>query len=117
MSQNGYKDLIVWQKAMDLVVHIYRVTTSLPPEERFGLVTQMLRSAVSIASNIAEGSKRTGQKDQRNFYTFAYASGAELETQLEILKRLSLGEMDAREAAVPLLQEVLRILHRMTKQF
>src|SRR5436190_22601042 len=91
MLTNTYKDLTVWQKSMDLVVAIYTLTEGFPKSEMYGLTAQMRRSAVSIPSNIAEGRRRGSRKDYRQFLIVAYASGAELETQVEIAKRLGLG--------------------------
>ena len=84
----SYKDLIVWQKAMSLVILIYGLTEVFPKTEIYGLVSQMRRFAVSIPSNIAEGKMRGSRKDYRNFVLNAFGSGAELETQLEICRRL-----------------------------
>jgi len=88
---NSYKDLIVWQKSMNLVVEVYKLTDNYPKTEIYGLTSQTRRSSVSIPSNIAEGRKRSSRKDYRQFLIIAYASGAELETQIEIAKRLSFG--------------------------
>lgn len=85
----GYKDLVLWQKAMGLVVLVYKLTNSFPEGERYGLVLQLRRCAVSIPSNIAEGSKRGTKKDFHHFLLIAFGSGAELETQLEIARVLS----------------------------
>lgn len=84
----GHKDLIVWQKALLLVTEIYRVTQSFPNEERYGLVSQMRRAAVSIPSNIAEGHGRQSKGEFRQFLGIARGSYAELETQIEIAKNL-----------------------------
>lgn len=85
----SYRDLIVWQRAAELAVAIYALTINFPLSERFGLTSQMQRSAVSIASNIAEGRHRTSRKDFLRFLRIAYASGAELETQIFIAKQLN----------------------------
>lgn len=84
----SHEDLLVWQKAMDLAVTVYALTKELPIEERFGLSVQMRRCAVSIPSNIAEGKRRGTPKEFARFLRIAYGSGAELETQLELCKRL-----------------------------
>ena len=84
----SYKDLIVWQKAMDLVVEIYRICKFLPKEENYGLSDQMRRSVISIDSNIAEGQARDSKKDFLRFLSIAQGSKAELETQIEICRRL-----------------------------
>jgi four helix bundle protein len=78
----GYQDLDVWQKAMTLAKNIYLVTASFPGEERFGLVNQMRRAAVSIPSNLAEGHTRSGTSEFRHFVSIAMGSTAELETQV-----------------------------------
>ena len=86
MAVLSFKELIVWQKAMDLTKCIYIVTKKLPPEEKFGLMSQMQRCAVSIPSNIAEGNKRTSSRDYAQFLRIASGSAAELETQLLLVK-------------------------------
>ncbi|MBT4722760.1 four helix bundle protein [Candidatus Falkowbacteria bacterium] len=113
---HSYKELVVWQKAMDLVVAIYELTKNYPSEEKFGLISQMRRAAVSIPSNIAEGRKRKTYKDYGSFLIIAYTSGAELETQIEISKRLSLGKDFDYSIVDGLLDEVMRMLNKMTNQ-
>ncbi len=83
-KKESYRDLIVWQKSLVLVKLVYELTNRFPDSEKFGLVSQMRRSAVSIPSNIAEGRYRGTKKDYCQFLTIAFASGAELETQVEI---------------------------------
>ena len=84
----SYENLIVWQKSMDLVANIYKLTENFPKEEIYGLTSQMKKASVFIPSNIAEDSRRSSRKDFRNFLLNAYGSGAELETQIKIAKRL-----------------------------
>src|ERR1043166_811090 len=84
----SYRDLAVWQRAMDLAESVYRVTKGFPREERYGLTSQMRRSAVSIPSNIAEGHERKGRAEYARFVSVARASVAELETQVELARRL-----------------------------
>ncbi len=110
---NTYKDLIVWQRSMDLVVEIYRLTECFPRSEIYGLTSQMRRCAVSIPSNIAEGRRRGTRKDYRHFLIIAYGSGAELETQIEITKRLSFGEKSDFVKVENLLNEIMRMLNKM----
>ena len=86
---NSHKDLIVWQKSMDVVAEIYKITDSFPEPELYGLTSQMRRSAVLIPSNIVEGRKRSSRKDFRHFLVISCGSGVELETQIEISKRLN----------------------------
>lgn len=87
-NRKGFKDLIVWQKSMDLVVDLYSATESFPSKEMYGLTNQIRRAAVSIPSNLAEGSKRGSKKDFRQFVLISYGSAAEISTQLEISLRL-----------------------------
>lgn len=86
----GYENLIVWQKAMDLVVETYKLVRLLPKEEKFNLGSQISRCAVSIPSNIAEGYRRQSDKSFRQFLLISFGSGAELETQIKLVKRLEL---------------------------
>src|SRR3989338_8192059 len=114
MKIESYENLIVWQKSMDLVVVVYKLTGKFPKEELYGLTSQMRRSSVSIPSNIAEGSRRGSRKDFRNFLLIAYGSGAELETQIKIAKKLAFTRMSEFTAVDNLLCEVMKILNKMT---
>ena len=84
----AHKNLKVWREALSLTTLVYRVTAKLPEGEKFGLVTQMRRAAVSIPSNIAEGAARQTNKDSHRFYVFARSSLCELDTQIELCKAL-----------------------------
>ena len=88
MSLQSYKQLIVWQKSIELVKEIYRVTEEFPKNELYGITSQMRRAAVSIPSNIAEGYKRNGRQEYIHFLNISEGSAAELETQLIISKDL-----------------------------
>ena len=110
---DSYRDLIVWQKAINLVIEIYSLTELLPKTEQYGLTSQMRRAAVSIPSNIAEGRRRGTRKDFRQFLIISLGSGAELETQIEIVKRLSFGKSISFGQADSLLNEVMRMLSKM----
>lgn len=109
----SYKDFIVWQKSIELVTAIYNLTKNFPTEERYGLISQMRRSAVSIPSNIAEGSRRESKKDFRHFLVISFGSGAELETQIEITKKLKLASNADCEKIDILLDEIMRMLNKM----
>ena len=111
-----YRALIVWQKSMDLVVKLYELTREFPQEEQYALTSQMRRAVVSIPSNISEGSRRRG-KDQKYFLVIAYGSASELETQLEISRRLRYGKEPIRKQVEALLVEVLRMLNKMTSGY
>ncbi|SRX75383.1 four helix bundle protein [Aequorivita antarctica] len=89
-----HKELDVWKKSMDLVELIYSLTASFPKSERFGLTSQMRRAAVSISSNIAEGSARNCNKELLQFLNIALGSLSELETQYLIAIRLGFIEQD-----------------------
>ena len=108
---NSHKDLIVWQKAMELIVAVYNLTSKFPKEEMYGLTSQIRRAAISIPSNIAEGKKRGTRKDYRQFLLVAYGSGAELETQIEIAKMLSFGKDYA--TIDRLIEEVMKMLNKL----
>jgi four helix bundle protein len=83
-----YKELKVWQKAIELTLKVYKITKELPKEEKFALANQLNRCAVSIPSNIAEGAGRNSNKDFNNFLGIALGSSFELETQLYISHQL-----------------------------
>lgn len=108
-----YADLVVWQKSMELVVSLYGLVQQLPSSELYGLTAKMKRAAISIPSNIAEGSRRGTRADFRRFLLNAYGSGAELETQLVIAERLSFGKPEDRAHVAKLLDEVMRMLNRL----
>ncbi|MDD5055348.1 MAG: four helix bundle protein [Candidatus Peribacteraceae bacterium] len=107
----GYKDLIVWKKAMDLVDLVYDLTDAFPREELFALTSQIRRSVVSIPSNIAEGKNRGTRKEYRHFLLNSFGSAAELETQLLIAKRRRYGNIEAYPSIESLLNEVSRMLN------
>src|SRR5207244_6633447 len=90
MKTQSYKDLVVWQKGISLAKVVYRLTQNLPPEEKFGLVAQMRRSAVSIPSNIAEGQARHTTGEFIQFISHAEGSVTELDTQLILCAELRL---------------------------
>ena len=85
-----YKELVVWQKAMQLVTDVYRVTAGFPEEEKFGLVSQLRRAAASVPSNIAEGQGRSTAGEFQQFLGHARGSLFEVETQLVIAKNLGI---------------------------
>ena len=115
MDQKGYRGLLAWQKSMDLVEDLYKITQNMPDHEKFGLTSQMRRSAVSIPSNIAEGHSRSHTGDYLRHLSFARGSLAELETQIIAATRIGYLQ---REATAPLwnqCQEVGRILTGLIK--
>jgi len=86
----AHKKLNAWKEAIILVEIVYEVTASLPAEERYGLVSQMRRAAISVPSNIAEGAARQSKKESIQFYSIARGSLSGLDTQLELCKVLNL---------------------------
>ena len=88
MSTKSFRDLIVWQKARDLAVDVYRATEAFPKSELYGMTSQMRRAVISISSNIAEGYHRFHPKEKHQFLAIAFGSGSELESQIEIAKIL-----------------------------
>ena len=116
MKIYSYKDLIIWQKAMDLVVNVYELTEKFPRSELYGLISQIRRASVSIPSNIAEGRMRGSRKEFVHFLLNAYGSGAELETQLEIAKRLPEMRNLNYSKAESLLEEIMKMLNTMIKK-
>ena len=109
-ASNSFRDLIVWQKAMELARQVYSLTRHLPKEERYGLSDQMRRAAVSIPSNIAEGQARDSRKEFLNFLSIAKGSNAELNTQLELCVTLAYLPANATAPVSALSVEVGRML-------
>lgn len=112
---HSYKELTVWQRAMELVSQIYALTGRFPKEEVYGLSSQIRRAAVAIPSNIAEGRYRGTKKDYTHFLRIAYGSGAELETLLEIAKKLPDTKGLRFVQADTLLEEVMKMLNAMIR--
>lgn len=110
---NNLKDLKIWNKAISLSVDVYQVTSKFPTDERFGLISQARRAAVSIPSNIAEGAGRNSLKEFNNFLGIANGSSYELQTQLVIANKLNLL---SDEVLQPLLSQIEE-LQKMTYGF
>jgi four helix bundle protein len=109
MAQS-FRELAVWQRAMQLTVAIYKLTQAFPREEQFELTSQIRRSAVSIPSNIAEGQGRTTIRDFRQFLGIARGSTCEVQTQLEIARALNFGDAKLIDGAESLSNEVRKML-------
>jgi four helix bundle protein len=113
---SSFKDLKVWEKAINLTVEIYKITENFPKEEIYGLTSQMRRSSVSTPSNIAEGRNRGTKKDFCNFLRIALGSCAELSTQIEISKKLSkTKEFDYTKIEF-ILTEIMKMLYTMIRK-
>jgi four helix bundle protein len=112
-GSRSFKDLIVWQRSMELVKEVYKITRKFPRSEGFALSSQLRRAAVSIPSNIAEGSKRGTQKDFLQFLRIAVGSSAEVETQMLIAKD-EYSQVDYTKG-LALLAEVQRMLNKLSQ--
>ncbi|MDQ5950170.1 MAG: hypothetical protein QG585_110 [Patescibacteria group bacterium] len=112
-TTKDYKQLIVWQKSIELVEKIYEITKKFPPSENFCLTNQIRRSAISIPSNIAEGAQRTTRKDFANFLRIAIGSCAELETQLIISLKLGYIDNALYNLNVEKITEILKMLRSL----
>lgn len=112
----NYRDLIVWQKAMDLVEMVYMMTKSFPKEEIYGLSIQVRRAAVSIPSNIAEGQGRRSTPEFRRFLSIALGSTMEVETQIQIARRLSYVTNIQEQEVLEKTQEIQKMLYTLRKK-
>ena len=110
---NSYRDLIVWQKAMDLVEEVYRLVKQLPREEQYALSDQLRRAVVSIPSNIAEGYGRNAAKEYARFLNIARGSKHEVETQLLICVRLQYLKEPDIALAMSLSDEIGKMLNSL----
>ena len=107
----GHRDLLVWQKAMELVTDIYQVTGTFPRHELYGLANQLRRAAVSVPSNIAEGFGRRSRKEFSQFLGLARGSQLEVETQLEIALNLGYIPQDAFSRLLSRSNEICRMIN------
>jgi four helix bundle protein len=106
-----HKDLLVWRKGLDLVIACYALTRTLPTDERFGLISQMRRAATSIPTNIAEGHARRSRQTYAHHVSIALGSQSELETLVELCRRLNFGSASGLDAFEQDLQTVGRLLY------
>jgi four helix bundle protein len=120
---NSYRDLLVWQKAMELVVGTYRFSSSFPREELYGLTSQLRRASVSVPSNIAEGYGRASRKEYIQFLYVAQGSLKETETQIILAEMLGYASRDATKSLLEksavvgkLLGGLIRALRRKTNE-
>ena len=111
-----YKDLVVWQKSMDLTTTVYQLTKKLPKEELYVLTNQIRRAVTSIPSNIAEGNGRATTGDYVRFLSIARGSVAEVETQLLLCVRLNYLAEEEIASTLSLIDEVGRMLNSMIKK-
>jgi four helix bundle protein len=109
----SYRDLKVWQRAIEMTLDIYRVTTGFPKEEMFGLTSQIHRAGVSVASNIAEGFGRGSKGEYKQFLAMARGSNFEVQTQLFIAGELGYGNPALLKASDDLSNEVSKMLNSL----
>ncbi|HWB33291.1 MAG TPA: four helix bundle protein [Acidobacteriaceae bacterium] len=107
---DSYRDLIVWQRAIQMSVAIYKLTSSFPREELYGLTSQLRRAGVSVASNIAEGYGRATTGEYKHFLGMARGSNMEAQTQLVIVRELGIGDAEMLNRAEGLSNEVGKML-------
>jgi len=113
---HNLKDLIIWKKAMQLATIIYSITDKFPKDEKYGIVSQMRRCAVSIASNIAEGAGRESKKEFLNFLSISSGSSYDLETQLYISEDLEYINKEKLTEAMNLLEEIQKMNYTLPKK-
>ena len=113
---DSFKDLMVWQRAVQMSLAIYKLTSSFPASERFGLTNQLRRASVSVASNIAEGYGKASKGEYLSFLGHARGSNGEVQTQLIISKGLGFGSQEPMRQAESLSDEVGRMLVVMMKK-
>jgi four helix bundle protein len=107
----SFRDLLVWQRAIQLTVSVYRLTQGFPREELYGLTSQIRRSAVSVPSNIAEGHGRLSTGEYRQFLGIVRGSNFEIQTQLELARALGFGDPKLIIEAESLSHEVGKMIH------
>ena len=112
---NKYKDLIIWKKSMELAKVVYTITDKFPSDERYGIVNQMRRAAVSIASNIAEGAGRESNKEFNYFLSISNGSSYELQTQLMISADINLVNSEKLKKANELIDEIQKMNYSLRK--
>ncbi len=110
MKVLNFKDLLSWQKAMDIVANVYGLVKLFPAEERYALTDQLRRAAISIPSNIAEGQGRNSEKEFVHFLGIAIGSAAEVETQLLAAVRIGYLEECQIQETVSLIYDVIRLI-------
>lgn len=115
MTIGSHRDLLVWQKAMDLLVEVHQIAHRLPEFERFALASQIRRAVSSIPANIAEGKARGTTKNFLNFLSIADGSLAELDTHLEAAVRLNYISRDAQIPLFDRMEEIGRMIHGLKK--
>lgn len=111
----NYKELIIWQTGIDLVKKIYQLTKYFPPEEKYGMVSQITRAAISVPANIAEGSSRNSDKDYARFLQLSLGSAFEVQTYLVIARELNWSDENMIIESELILEKEIKMLHSFIK--
>lgn len=114
MRSSDFRKLKVWQKAMELTEEVYGLIKIMPRSEVYGLTDQMRRAVISVPSNIAEGQGRESDKEHIHFISMAYGSLCELETQIEICKRMNFLDEEQISKSMGLIREVAKMLKALS---
>ncbi len=113
---NKYKDLMIWQKSLTLATTIYELTSRFPSDEKYGLIAQMRRCAISIPSNIAEGGGRNSDREFSRFLSIGYGSLCELETQLLIALNLNIIDSEVSERISKDIEELQKMIYSLIRK-
>ena len=111
-----YRKLTVWQRAQEKCVEVYLLTADFPVEERYGLTTQLRRSAVSVGANIAEGSKRKSKVDKARIFNISQGEAAELMSTLDVAVRLRFGRKEEAERLIACYDELIGMIESLCEQ-
>lgn len=117
MRIHNFRELIAWQKGMQLATKVYEITRKFPSYETYGLSSQIQRSATSIPSNIAEGSGRSTSKELIHFLSFSLGSAYELETELLLAKQFNYFDADYAKQIIEEVIEVQKLIYSLIKKF
>ena len=117
MTIHNFRELVAWQKAMQLTKRVYMLTNTFPTNEQYGLISQIQRAAVSIPSNIAEGAGRPTQKELVHFLSFSLGSAYELETELLLAKELNYITSEQSNQIIAEIVEVQKLVYSLMKKY
>jgi len=112
----SFRGLKIWQKSIELVKEVYKITKDFPKEELYGLSSQMRRASISVPSNVAEGFRRRHNKEFKQFLNIALGSSAELETQIVIAKELAYIDTEKEEMLIELIDHICRMAANLIKK-
>ena len=116
-TNRPHKGLLVWQRSMDLVIDVYKMTNGFPREQRYVLTPQSQRAAISVPSNVAEGMAKRSFRDRTRFFEIAQGSLSELDTQIELAHRLGFVANETYDILMYLIEEIQRRLSGLIKKY